>query len=144
MYYVVHIFFSRTRRRTAHHYIKEEKVQNGPRQYTKPPHGGHNLTYIKGSITRISSTYSHSPQGSNALGSSYTPKENFIFSHMKGRGHIGSLSWNTQLLRCFQIVQVPNMIKELRPFLLCAPTIMLHCIHHTSQLVSPGHIMLSC
>jgi hypothetical protein len=36
------------------------------------------------------------------------------------------------------------MIKELRPFLLCAPTIMLHCIHHTSKLVSLGHITLSC
>jgi hypothetical protein len=104
MYYVVHNFFSLERAGELHIIIlRRKKVQNGPRHYTKPPHGGQNLTYIKESITRISSTYSHSPQGSNVLGSSYTPKENFIFSNMKGRGHIGSLS-----LKHTVITMLPN------------------------------------
>jgi hypothetical protein len=130
-------FFSRTGRKTAHHYIKK-KFRSKIDQY-KPPEGGKLQTdYSPPAVIRPK------PRLLNPLAPAMHHKEASFFISRMILGTTGEILSKTHALWCFQRHHIMRVARELKPARTCLGTLSSASLHHSWKFSSPGSGVHCC
>jgi hypothetical protein len=141
------MFFSRTRRGVVYLYIKKKRREKDPRTTHTSLHL---VTFAPRKEKKATSSPLAHPSNFGAMREErpLAPANSHIHlsspACVKATAKVGATPSNTHLFRCFHIVEAPNIMSKLRPFLAAPPTQSFVLLHYARKDAPSGCGEIDC